>query len=108
MPHIILEYSTVLHPHIPDALKAVHRLVSECGLFSPQAVKARAIAYEQVLLPEGAENFLHVTVAILSGRMEHERADLSRQVFDLVKEHIPSVDRLSVDIREMEKSTYCK
>lgn len=108
MPHIIVEYSDHLRADAGEVMRAVHRLVSECGLFDPQAVKARALAYSEVALPEGARNFLHVCVRILDGRSEAERARLSRDVFAAVKAACPAADRLSVEIHEMCRATYTK
>jgi 5-carboxymethyl-2-hydroxymuconate isomerase len=108
MPHIVIEYSKVLHEIASLVMYDVHHHVTQCGLFSPQAVKARTLVYEQELLPEGAQNFMHITISILSGRTEVERSELSAAVFKKIRDEYADVDRLSVDIAEMNKITYSK
>lgn len=108
MPHIIVEYSRELENEARDVLKAAHHVVTESGLFSAQAVKGRSIGFDDVVLPDGAQNFMHITVSILSGRNTQERSTLSQQVFESAKQHAPNVDRLSVNIHEMDKDTYSK
>ncbi len=108
MPHIIIEHSKLLNEIAPLAMYDVHQHVTHCGLFSPQAVKARTHSYERELLPDGAANFMHITISILSGRTEEERSELSKAIFEKIRENYTDIDRLSVDIAEMNKATYSK
>lgn len=112
MPHIILEYSDELDAAVREAslLREVRRAVVGSGLFAPEAVKARMVSYAaaDVALEPGVKNFLHVTVAILGGRTEAQRAGLAEAVFGCAKALVPGVDKLSVEIREMEGGTYRK
>ncbi len=108
MPHIVIEYSDTLAHTAREALENACRCVRDSGLFDLQAIKGRSVAYTHTLLPEGARNFMHVTVSILEGRLEQERAALSKHIFAAVKENAADIDRLSVDIREMTKGTYTK
>ena len=108
MPHIVIEYSNSLRRHSNAVMRACHKHLSNCGICDPQAVKARCIPYEKTLLPEGARNFMHITVSLLEGRSEEERVALSQALFALVKEAVEPVDRLSVDIQEMAIATYSK
>jgi 5-carboxymethyl-2-hydroxymuconate isomerase len=108
MPHIVVEYSQSLQPYAASVLSVVHQTVTASGLFDEQAVKGRAVGYDLVQLPEGARNFMHITVSILSGRTEVERTRLVDAVFAATRAISPEIDRLSVDIHEMEKTTYRK
>jgi 5-carboxymethyl-2-hydroxymuconate isomerase len=108
MPHIVIEYSEVLQPFAKSVLRAVHQEVTDSGLFDAQAVKGRAMAYDVVQLPEGACNFMHITVSILSGRTQEERTQLANSVFVAARAMTSEIDRLSVNIHEMEKTTYRK
>lgn len=108
MPHIILEYSDELHAQALNVMREVHQHITQCGICDPQAVKARCLPYRDVLLPEGARNFMHITISLLEGRMLQERQQLSREIFDLAKRIVMDVDRLSVDIAEMTTATYSK
>ncbi|MDA0781948.1 MAG: 5-carboxymethyl-2-hydroxymuconate Delta-isomerase [Rickettsiales bacterium] len=110
MPHIIIEYSDNLKKDIKDSsvTEKLHKAVTESGLFSPDAVKARAIGYSDYVLPEGAKSFIHITVSILEGKSTGQKASLSNSVFDTARKAIASCDKLSVDIREMETESYRK
>ena len=110
MPHIVFEYSNNLDSDIKssDALKLAHKTVVDSGLFNPEAVKARAISYNDYVLPEGASNFLHITISILTGRDMSERKSLSNTIFETIKTAIPAVEKLSVNIHEMEADSYSK
>ena len=108
MPHIVIEHSDNVDALAGEILRAVHTHVSECGLFDPQAVKGRSLSYQQWVLPENALNFMHITVSILEGRTQEERAQLSAQIFQVAKTVAPELDKLSVDIAEMVRATYSK
>lgn len=110
MPHIILEYSDNMGPDIQQTglLQQLHTHVSECGLFAPEAVKARSIAYQDAILSQGKKSFVHVTVSILSGRSQQQREQLSDELFALCQKELPTVSALSVNIHEMNKDTYRK
>lgn len=110
MPHIVVEYSSTLQEQMVATrlLHVLHGVVEASGLFDPQAIKARGIGYADVVLPEGAATFVHVTVAILSGRAEAQREVLADQVFQALITALPETDKASVDIREMDTVTYRK
>jgi 5-carboxymethyl-2-hydroxymuconate isomerase len=110
MPHIVFEYSNDLDSKVKESgsIKIAHETVTASGLFNPEAVKARSVSYADYVLPPGAKNFLHITVSILTGRDEQERKSLSQSVFDAVKNAIPDVDKLSVNIHEMDADSYTK
>ncbi len=110
MPHIVVEYSTNVEPAIRSSklLPALHQAVQATNLFDPQAIKARSIGYADIVLPEGAVSFVHVTVSILSGRTMDQRSALNDAVFGALKSAMPQVDKLSSDIREMTAETYRK
>lgn len=110
MPHIVIEYSNTLEKSVKNVnlTKLLHQTVIDSGLFAPQAVKARAISYSDVVLHEEAKNFIHVTVSILSGRTLKERNSLNESVFQAIRSAIPEADKISSDIRQMESDVYKK
>ena len=110
MPHIVMEYSANLSEQVSSTklLNALHQTVVDSGLFSPEAVKARSVAFSDYVLPEGADTFAHVTVAILNGRTIEQRQGLSEAVFARLQAALPKDAKLSVTIHEMEKETYKK
>lgn len=110
MPHIVVEYSENLNTPMRESevLKALFHTVVDSGLFAPEAVKARAMPYAQYQLPDGGDRFAHITVSILAGRTEQQRAGLSQAVFEAAMAKLPSDVKLSVNIHEMCKETYKK
>lgn len=112
MPHIIIEHSQPVCKDLRECAlaHALHQLVLDTGHFSPDAVKTRTIAYEACLVGEAAQafDFVHVTVKILEGRDESVRSKLADDVFAALKEKLPNISKISVDVHEMNKATYRK
>lgn len=110
MPHIVIEYSDNLGQNIKQSnlMTHAHQAVLDSALFSPDAVKARSLAYTDYVLPEGANSFIHITVSILQGRSVEERLSLSTAVFKVAQDLVSNADKISVDIHEMNTETYRK
>lgn len=110
MPHIVVEYSSNVEAQFRSSnlLPKLHKAVEDSGLFDPQAIKARSLSYSDIVLPEGAQSFVHITVSILSGRSIEQRQSLNDAVFAALKAAMPDVDKPSSDIREMTVETYRK
>ena len=110
MPHIVLEYSHNVDAALTSSnvLQKLHKAVIDTGLFSPEAVKARALSYSHIVLTDGAQSFAHVTVSILSGRSLEQCKELGQQVFEVLCAALPKEKKKSVNIHEMEKETYYK
>jgi 5-carboxymethyl-2-hydroxymuconate isomerase len=110
MPHIVVEYSDNIEKDIEGSriTEKLHAAVVNSGFFSPEAVKARAVGYSNYVLPEGAEDFVHITTSILTGRTEEQRKALNDAIFSTAKEAMPEVQKLSSNIHEMDKDIYRK
>jgi len=110
MPHIVVEYSNNLTDSIQksEILGKLHESIIESGLFSPDAVKSRSISYDDYILDEASNNFIHITISILSGRTTEQRLKLSESAYNTAIESVPSAQKISVNINEMNKETYKK
>lgn len=110
MPHVVVDYSANLSAAVKEKqlLKKLHKVMLESTLFSADAVKLRSQAFEEYLLPEGKEEFLHVNAAILEGRPDDKRALLSDALFAVIQSSMPQTAQLSVNIHEMDALTYRK
>ncbi len=110
MPHIVAEYSNNIENDITNCgvLGLIHKAIADIGLFSPEAVKSRSIAYDSYILPEGDISFLHITISILSGRSVEQRDEISKSIFFIANDSAISIDKISVDINEMDAATYSK
>lgn len=110
MPHCVIEYSEELGNEVESEhlMYLVYQGALSTYLFEPEDIKIRAIPFEYC--PSGSikQNFIHVTVKILSGRNLEQRTKLSESVlFELRKISLSSVS-LTVDIYEIEKTSYAK
>ena len=109
MPHIVIEHSNNLNDEVKETnlCEKLYNLVADSGLFSQKAVKARSISYDNYVLAEGYDSFIHVTISILSGRDTVQRKALSDSAFELIK-RVSKADSVSVNLHEMNKETYNK
>lgn len=110
MPHIVIEYSRNIDTAVRESglMLSSYRTVLDAGLFDPEAVKARSIIYDDYVLPEGAEHFVHISVSIMAGRDDSARTALADALFAQAKQAVPHVSKLSVNIHEMDAQTYRK
>lgn len=112
MPHLIIEYAhTIATPdRIAQANKAAHDAMIQSGLFTPADIKTRAYIAGHVLVGEqgGQASFVHATVRLLEGRSTQQKQTLSEALREVLKQHMPDADQLSVDIQDMVKDTYRK
>ena len=110
MPHIVVEYSRNLQHSVKDnhLLKELHKVVIESDLFSPEAVKARAVAYDDYVMTTPYDSFAHVNISILNGRPLEARKALLESVYAMARGLLPKADKISVNIHEMDADTYKK
>jgi len=108
MPHAVIEYSANIIPK--NIIPLVHEAMIASGLFEADNIKTRAyVANDFMVGTKGAEGrFVHLTVAILSGRTMEQRQTLSQSLIDILKASFPDADSLTVEIREMDRETYRK
>ena len=117
MPHLTLEYSAPvpISISIPEVLARLHAALEPLDLFAIEEIKSRAVPHALTYVGRGAPEsvFLHLTVAILSGRDLATRqriadtcvASLQESLADLLRRHPCDV---TVEIREMQRETYRK
>lgn len=112
MPHFILDCTApVLELKEPkEILEEVFETAFSTGLFVRNDIKVRLnpfpVAYS--LVQEGDADFIHVFGNIMQGRTEEQKANLSRKIVAKLKEMFPDVPIISMNIRDFEKTSYCK
>lgn len=52
-------------------------------------------------------HFVHVFANIMEGRTQEQKKVLSEKVVRALKELLPAVEIISMNIRDFEKATYC-
>lgn len=115
MPHLTLEYTNNLALfNAGEALKTLNIALIESGQFEATDIKSRAVKIGTFLVGLSSEDqaFVHVKLAILSGRPLQIRHALSESLLAALtstcdwpeKPHV----QLCVEVQEIERSTYSK
>ena len=112
MPHFVIDCSeSVLGLADPDELmRSVFASAESTGLFASSGVggiKVRLNPYKYFTNVDGHEHFVHVFANIMEGRTQEQKKALSEIVVRTLKELLPAVDIISMNIRDFEKATYC-
>lgn len=108
MPHFIIDCSQdILRERTPDEIMdAVYETADTTGLFAANDIKVRLQPYQYYRLGNHKKNFLHVFGYIMEGRSTGQKTNLSKQICTKLKELLPDVSFLSVNISEFEAATY--
>lgn len=108
MPHCVIECPASIGAAVDFDLlvKAVHDAADSTGLFTPGDVKSRLTVYQHDLVGGRKDDYVHVTIGLLSGRTEAQKKALSRAVARAVCELLPHVHFISVEVRDFCLETY--
>jgi 5-carboxymethyl-2-hydroxymuconate isomerase len=110
MPHIVIEHGNALD--CPGDAEVALRLAFDCGAASgfirPEDIKVRTHAAGQFLHGDGRESFVHMTVLMLQGRTDAQKAALAEALREAFAGRFPAVASISVDIRDMNTAAYRK
>jgi 5-carboxymethyl-2-hydroxymuconate isomerase len=115
MPHLTLEYTTNLPDLVPRTiLLALNQSLAASGHFSEIDIKSRAIAldtYQIGTVPE-ERAFIYVRLAILSGRSDQTKSELSHALLDVLrvncKAYAPRSLQLCVEVVDIDRASYAK
>ena len=110
MPHCIIDYSADVAEQvdIERLLEAVHLGAMDSGLFPEYDIKTRAIAYAHHRTGQTRDSFVHVTVHLLDGRDDAQKAGLSEGVLARIEPMLPGVVSVGVEICDMHRASYRK
>lgn len=115
MPHLTLEYTDNLTTlDTTRALLAMNHALAASDHFEEIDIKSRAVPLETYLIGTESEQraFMHVKLAILSGRSAQTKSELSGALLRVLrascKESTSSHLQLSVEIVEIERASYAK
>jgi len=115
MPHLTLEYTGNLPQFdIENVLLELNKALVDSGQFEEIDIKSRAVRHDTFVVGTSLNNrgFVHVTLAILSGRSVQIKSALTekllhtlRQVYETsVNVHV----QLCVEVRDIEREPYAK
>lgn len=115
MPHVTLEYTNNLDNFDPArALGALNEVLFDSGLFGETDIKSRAVALTTFRTGvNGARRaFVHVRIALLSGRTSEARKALAEAALAALQGEIddqPGTEvQLSVETVDLDRPSYAK
>lgn len=110
MPHCIIEYSKSLESEVEPSrlLNSVFEGALNSQLFEAADIKTRALPFNHYMSGTIRQSFVHVTAKILSGRNVEQRNSLAKSILDQLSELFFSEVSLTVEICEIERSSYAK
>lgn len=114
MPHLVIEHTANLERFEPaEALRAANRALLESGLFAEPDIKSRTVCREHFRVGEGdpGRAFVHVRIALLSGRSDEQRKSLAHSVMTALLPHASATGlavQLSVETVEIHAASYAK
>ncbi len=115
MPHLTLEYSdNVPSFDAHSVLLELNQALVASGQFEEIDIKSRAVRHDTYVVGTAPDNrgFVHVTLAILSGRSPQTKRALSEGVLHALKQvWAPAANvhiQLCVEVRDMEREPYAK
>ncbi|MFZ6751169.1 5-carboxymethyl-2-hydroxymuconate Delta-isomerase [Undibacterium sp. Ren11W] len=115
MPHLTIEYSDQLTGFdAAAALLKFNRVLVASGEFEELDIKSRAIAFSSYLIGTQTHGraFVHVKLALLSGRSAVIKQQLSEQLLQALQQASawpPAIQvQLCVELIEIEPAFYCK
>lgn len=106
MPHCIVEHSDAITPHIERLLDIVQHTVVNSPLFSANDVRTRAQVFDHYQLGATQQHFVHVTVRLLQGRSDREKAQLTRQVGEAIEQLSLNNVQISCECVEIHTPSY--
>jgi 5-carboxymethyl-2-hydroxymuconate isomerase len=110
MPHCIIEYSSDVADQvsIDDLVEATFQGALSSGLFPEYDIKTRAVAYRHYQTGSTRDSFVHITIRLLSGRGDEQKADLSEKILAQIEPILPQVVSVGVEICDMHRESYRK
>lgn len=115
MPHINLEYTrNIANFDARGVLSALNQVCLDTGLFGEEDIKSRAVGLDdfQVGVKPDLRAFVHVRVALLSGRSSEQKKVLSDGVLamlmDRVRRGAGMEIQFSVEVVDMDRACYAK
>ena len=91
-------------------MQSVYNAAESTGLFATSGVggiKVRLNPYQHFRNVDSHEHFVHVFANIMEGRTQEQKRTLSQKVVQTLKQALPTVEIISMNVREFEKATYC-
>lgn len=108
MPHCVIECPSDLVDllNLDTLVKEIHDTTEASGLFSLGDVKSRLVLSNNYLVGGQKQPYVHIVTHLLSGRTLSQRKGLADAIALKLCELLPTVEMLSVEVREIDKEMY--
>jgi 5-carboxymethyl-2-hydroxymuconate isomerase len=108
MPHFVIDCSeNILRETTPDKIMTlVYDTANASGLFASNDIKVRLQPFRYYKLGENKKGFLHIFAHIMEGRSVEQKEELSRKIITNLKDILPDIAFLSINIYDFELATY--
>jgi 5-carboxymethyl-2-hydroxymuconate isomerase len=108
MPHCVVEYSSSLEAN--ELNKKVFLGAMDSNLFAHDGsdIKVRAFAYDFYQTGDKKEDFIHVSLRILSGRSDEDKSKLSSCVMEQLKTLGLIKISITIEVIDMDRNSYSK
>ncbi|MCO4798080.1 MAG: 5-carboxymethyl-2-hydroxymuconate Delta-isomerase [Colwelliaceae bacterium] len=110
MPHCIIEYSQELSQqiNISQLNDSVFRGADASNLFTIDAIKVRALPYQDYIVGENEQGFIHVSAKILKGRTTEQKQLLSQAILSQILSLTIANVSVSVEVLDIDTDSYVK
>lgn len=109
MPHFIIDCSehiiTMASPE--DIMQNVYDVAEATQLFDKGDIKVRINPFKHYNIGNTNDDFIHIFANIMEGRTIKQKSNLSLHIVSELKQMLPEVAIISMNIRDFEKSSYC-
>ena len=109
MPHFIIDCSENILNLKPaeEIIKEVYDTADATGLFAKGDIKVRINPFNLFTVGNTRDDFIHIIAHIMEGRSTEQKKSLSTDVVRKLKTSLPDVPIISIDVRDINKATYC-
>ncbi|MCK0107881.1 5-carboxymethyl-2-hydroxymuconate Delta-isomerase [Flavobacteriaceae bacterium S0825] len=109
MPHFIIDCSeNIIALKSPnEIMQKVYDTAETTQLFSKGDIKVRINPFKHYNIGNTKDDFIHIFANIMEGRTISQKAQLSKSIITELKNMLPDVPIISINIRDFEKATYC-
>lgn len=110
MPHIIVEYSSILKTSfsIASLLHDLHHSIDGMHNVTLDRIKTRAYASDDFLVGEDKDvsYFVHINLRLMPGRTDEQRRELSDALHKAAKPHLVRRVALTIETSELHGPSY--
>lgn len=110
MPHLMIEYPQDMLEavQVEEMLDAVNDAAAATELFKVSHIRVRAVPLVHYRAGGRKEPFIHVQCRIHAGRTDEQKRRLSEAVLGAIREQGLAVKVITVEVMEMDGSSYAK